>query len=321
MLNWRLFRQTQDVFGLDVGFETLKVVELRNGVTPSLFGASDFPLPERILEKDGFKNKEVAARIIKEACQKGSPNKITATKIVSALPETFVFSKTIQIPKMTPEEYAEAVPTEVAEFLPIPLDDVYLDYQQLVVHPDESIVDLMVVATPKRLVNEFVEVAKLAGYELIALETKPIAVGRALIAANKNQGQMIVEVGTEISRISIWDGNKIRLSTTVGVGKNQIIPAVTTIQANNPLREEFLLPLIEEITATNRYHQNRDYQAKPIEQILLCGSGAVVKEIATFIEEKTKIKTIIPALRLQGKNQLGPEFTTAYGLALRNELE
>mgnify|MGYP001560531384 FL=1 len=316
-------------FGLDIGFETLKLVQLNRGRNIALRGAVDFPITARLLEKDRFRDKQVTADMIKKACAAAKPHQITAKKIISALPETFVFSKTIQMPKMSDKEYQTAVPSEATKYLPIPIDEVYIDYQKLIVHPDEPLIDLLLVAAPKRLVDDYVEVAKMAGCELAALETKPLAVGRALIPARNNRGILILEIGTEVSRISIWDSGKIRLATTVGVGKNQIANAVgiSPNQGLNdgsfeePIRKSGVLkPIIDEITVTIRYHQNRDYHPKPIEEIMLCGSGSKFLGIDKFIQSETKIKTNIISPHLSGDSKLDTSFTTAYGLALRKEI-
>lgn len=268
------------------------------------------------MEKDRFKNKAATAQMIAKACAQAKPNRIGAKMIVSTLPETFVFTKTIQVPKNDKGNYNEVIAQEAAQYLPLPLNSLYLDYQPLIVHPNQSTIDLLVVATPKNLVDDYVEVARLAGLELLALETKPLAVGRALIPSNNTGGTMIVEIGTEVTRLSIWDGNKIRLSTTVGIGKNQL-----TKVGQKEVDTSMILPIVEEIIGTIKYHQNRELGAKTIEKILLCGSGATFSGIDKLLAEQTKLKTAIATPLLASKEQLGTEFVTAYGLALRQENE
>lgn len=321
------FSKKSAVFGLDIGYETLKLVQLqRSGRGVSLVGFIEVPLTERILEKDHFKNKAQTATLIKEACKKAKPHSINARNIVSALPETFVFSKTIQMPKMKEEEYKNAVPIEAAQYLPIPVENVYIDYQVLIVHPDEPLVDVLFVATPKKLVDDYVEMTKMAGLELLALETKPIAVGRAVNLALQLNGSVIVEIGTELSRISIWDNNSIRLITSINIGKNQIFEA---LGPNKPLQvtseniEAYsqVTGIVNEVINAIKYHQNRDYKPKPLGKILLCGSGANIEGISAIFEQEIKIKCekIVP--KLLGNVVLGSEFITSFGLALRNEME
>lgn len=322
------------IFGLDIGYETLKLVELKKkkgGIF--LVGSVEVPLTERILEKDSFKNKANTATLIKNACRKALPSPIKARKIVSALPETFVFSKTIQMPKMTDSEYAKAIPIEAAQYIPIPIEEVYIDHQILIVHPEEALVDVLIVATPRKLVDDYVEMTKMAGFELVALETKPLAVGRAISASAQLDGSIIVEIGTEISRISIWDDNNIRLNTTVTAGKNQILENLQSlghdikgekVSINENIFSEMsqtLSTISDEIINAIKYHQNRDYKPKPISKIFLCGSGAKISGIEKFIARETKIKTEITKPNLIGNAKLGTEYTTAFGLALRNDHE
>lgn len=319
------------VFGLDIGFETIRLCQIKkHGKSVSIVGVADIPITERILDKDRIKNKAATANSIREACRKAKPHSITAKKIVSTLPETFVFSKTIRLPKMSVEELKTSVPNEAAQYLPIPLSDVYVDFQILITHPDEPLIDILIAAAPKRLVDDYVEMAKMADMELVALETKPIAVGRALIPEKSKDGIAIVHIGTELSRISIWDRGKIGLVTTAPIGKNQIleyfisnnpsIKNINEIDLNKPIEDSAANPLTQIVDAVSeaiRYHQNRGYQPSKISQIDICGSAAMIKNIDSYIQKSTKIKAVIsqPAYRLGEK--ISPDLTTAFGLALR----
>ena len=325
------FTNSNSVFGLDIGFETIKICQIKkHGKSVALVGIADIPITERILEKDRIKNKAATANAIKEACRKAKPHPITAKKIVSALPETFVFSKTIRLPKMSAEELKTSVPNEAAQYLPIPISEVYVDYQVLVTHPDEPLIDILIAAAPKRLVDDYVEMAKMAEMELTALETKPIAVGRALISEKSKIGIAIVHVGTELTRISIWDKGKICLVTTTPIGKNQILEY---FQSVNPTLNNInsvdldetkdgsdaipLTQITEAILEAIRYHQNRGYQPSKIEQIEICGSAALAKNLDSYIEKNTKIKSRIAQPVYSIKEKISPDLTTAFGLALR----
>lgn len=232
---------------------------------------------------------------------------------------------------MSKKELDEAVPVEAADYLPIPINETYLDYQILITHPDEPLLDILVVATPKRLVDDYIELANLAGFELAALETKPLAIGRAIISKTEKDGNLIIEIGTEFSRISVWDGNSIRLTSMMGIGKNQILDSMG-IDMNDKNHEKPIidskteketLQLISQISdeALNsiRYHQNRDYKPKDIKHLMICGAGANISGIDKQIEKDIKIKTDIICPVFTNGDKLGTEFTTAFGLAMRND--
>lgn len=332
MMNFSI-KNFNSVLGLDIGYQTLKLVQIKqNKHGASLIGAIEIPLEEKILDRDKFRNKADTANMIKEAMKAAKPNAITARRIVSALPETFVFSKTVKMPKMTHSEYLAAIPNEISDFLPIPISDVYFDYQILVAHPDEPLNDILVVATPKRLVDDYVEMAQLANLELVALETKPLAVGRAIIGDKDKEGSLVIHIGTEYSRIAIWDDGNLKLSTTVNTGQNQLLESLgqTGKTDKKELRlsaadeKDISIPLnniIEETVNAIKYHLNRGYKPKPISHIMLCGSGILINGLDRLIEKEVKIKTTIEKIKLTNKEELPPQYIAAYGLALRKEEE
>ena len=322
-----LFGAKGGVFGLDIGYETLKLCEVRKHRNQiKVVGLSEVPITERILERDRIKNKAATANLIKEARLKAKPGQIKAKRIVSTLPETFVFQKTIQVPKMPAKELSLAIPNEAAQYLPIPVEEVYIDYQILITHPDEALIDVLIAAAPKRLVDDYVEMAKMAGLELYALETKSIADGRALINEKKQkEASLVLHIGTEVSRISIWDKGKIRLVTTVAIGKNQLIAAsaepdpkkIDLSNDKNITLANEMDKIIDEIIESIRYHQNRGYKPSKIKEILVCGSGAL-NGVEKYINSKTQITCTVAAPAQNVKSKIDPIFMTAYGLALRD---
>lgn len=327
---FQFFGQQNRTFGLDIGFETLKLCQISSVSSKGiqLWGYIEFPITEPILDRDRIKNKAAAANMIKEACRKATPHPINATKIVTALPETFVFSKTIQVPKMAPAELASAVPNEAAQYLPIPISDVYIDFQILMTHPDEPLIDVLVAASPKKLVDDYVEMTKMANMELVALETKPIATGRAII---KDSGKSIavVHIGTELTRIAIWDRSNIQLVTTASMGKNQILENISAIdpsirdikdidyKKNHQFFSVAFDQIIEEVLDAIRYHQNRSYKPTPLSEIQICGSVANIKGIDEYFSKMINIKSTVTQPKILNQKYLDPQLIPALGLALR----
>lgn len=319
------------IFGLDIGYETLKLCELKNRRNKAkVIGLSELPITKKILEQDRVKDIEATANIIKEARRKAKPHPIKAEGIVTALPENFVFSKTIQVPKMTVRELAATIPNEAVQYLPIPLESVYMDFQILTAHPEENLMDVLIAATPKKLVDDYVEMAKIAGMKLLALETKPIAVGRAIIPEKSKEGVVVVHIGTELTRISVWDKGKIRLITTANIGKNKIVEDSSVMTGNIEKIEkmkiseeneieigEIIQPIIDEILESIRYYQNRGYKPSKITKILICGSGGLLGDIDKLISKKLKIKAEIAKSKIKTSIPIESNFITSFGLSLR----
>jgi len=115
--------------GIDLGGSSLKIVELKsadNRAQLVTYGYID-RIPNIIKEEDKEAQKEVAnylKHLLKES-------NATATRAVSALPSFSVFSSIISLPAMNNKDLISAVRWEAKKFVPIPLEEMILDWEIL----------------------------------------------------------------------------------------------------------------------------------------------------------------------------------------------
>jgi type IV pilus assembly protein PilM len=177
----KFYRITESIIGLDIGYDTLKIVQLNRQARPAklmAYNASSIP-PGAMTAKDKDHTQEIA-NIILKTMHEANFRRIRGKYVVSGLPESRVFTKIIDIPIMNEKEMEQAVPHEASRHIPLPLSDIYLDYQPLNLKTNQN-ESVLVVAAPKILVERYLKILKLSSLQLLALETKPIAAGRALL--------------------------------------------------------------------------------------------------------------------------------------------
>ena len=295
-------------FGLDIGYETLKVVQVkgRNQGT-RLLGASEMTIPAGMLNKGGVRDKKKLAEAIIQAVGQAKPHRISATIVSSALPESLVFTKSLDLPKMSPSDLNKNIPNQATEFFPIPPQDTYMDWQIVGQYPANNTMEVLVVAAPKVLVESLVETVKMAGLELMGLETKPSSLARALIAPSDNEATIILDIGAKISGLTCFDQQTIKLTSTVAVGGDEIKTDFETATK----------ALATEIMHLIKYYQNRIGQAQVFTKIVLAGGGANIKNIPETLTEETKIKTFVGTPWTNIKTY-DPRFATALGLAMKD---
>jgi len=292
-------------FGLDIGYRTMKLVQISGtGKRAVLRGAIEVPIAEGTLTKEGVKEKNKLAEQIIAAMSQAKPHAISAKIVSSALPESLVFTKEIDMPKMSLKELNKSIPYQATEFFPIPPDETYMDWQ--IVGQKDSNIEVLVVAAPKILVNALAEVVSLAGLELMGLETKPAALSRALINPQDKGSFLILDIGAKTSGLTCYDQQTIKLTSTVAIGGDNL---QTDFAGSIRLLSSEILHLI-------KYYQNRIGKAQIINKIVLAGGGTNVEKTIDLIENLTKIKTIIgqPQVDLKGYD---PRFATAIGLAVK----
>lgn len=295
------------IFGLDIGYQTLKVMQLtsdRPGARVS--GAAEIAIDPKTLTKEGIKDKNKVAEAIHRAMQNAKPHPITAKMVSSALPESLVFTKSIDLPKMSEEEINKNIPFQAGEFFPIPPSEMYMDWQIVGDLPGKNQVDVLVVAAPKVIVNSFAEVIKLAGLELSSLETKPVADVRALVLPSDPGPYLIIDIGAKTSSILCFDQQTIKMTSTVSAGGDDF---TTNFQPN-------IDNLASEVVHLVKYYQNRIGQATIFRKIILAGGGANVPHAAEALEKATRVKTEIgwPVIKTKTYN---PKFATVIGLAIK----
>ncbi len=295
------------IFGLDIGYQTLKVMQLK-GDKPGakILGVAEISIDPKTLTKEGIKEKNKVAEAIGRAMQIAKPHPISAKIVSSALPESLVFTKSIDLPKMSEEEINKNIPFQAGEFFPIPPSEMYMDWQIVGDLPDKKQVDVLVVAAPKIIVNSIAEVVKTAGLELSSLETKPVADVRALITPNDLGPYLVLDMEAKTSSLICFDQGTIKLTSTISAGGDDF---TTNFQPN-------INNLASEIIHLIKYYQNRIGQATIFKKIIMAGGGANVPRVVESIEKATRIKTII-GLPIISTKTYNPKFATVIGLAIK----
>jgi type IV pilus assembly protein PilM len=331
-------------FGLDIGYSSIKTVELKkNGKFFSLVGYNETAIPENSIKKNSITNKPEMIKAIRQAVSSTKPHKITLSSVCSAIPSSHVFTKILKLPQMKSEELDKAVYYEVADFFPIPVSEMNIDWHIMINSNSNKEIELLVIGTSKTLVNDYIEIFSKSGLSLTALETKPIANARAIFAEGKNEASVLVDIGSEATSISFLDNNTIVISTVVPVGSSALTRDlaktmdVTIEKAENAKKTnkfEFgkedlitknLAPIIQEIKDSIRYFEVRIERNGKINNIFLCGGGSQLHHLDKYIEKELKIPTTVAnpweRIRLRPSDASSPKdalkYTTAIGLAMR----
>lgn len=210
----------QKAFGLDISDLSFKVAKLeKKGGFLSLASFGNFPIRTGVIEKGEIKQKKSLVNIIKESIPKVWGKPIKEKDVVASLPEEKAFLQVIQMPIMEEEELAGAVKYEVENYIPLPIEDVYLDFQMVPpVYDGLDHLDVLIAALPKEIVDSYVEVLKEVGLRPLALEIESQAIARALV---KNQMSpiplLIIDLGATRASFIIFSGYSLRFTSSIPV--------------------------------------------------------------------------------------------------------
>src|SRR5919201_4227975 len=173
MFKLPFLRKAADVFGLDIGSSTVKVVQLSgSGKSYRLSAFGITSLAPDVITEGAIKDPPAVVDAIKDAVTKAGI-KTTDTAIAIAGRELII--KKVQIPEVPEKELRGAIQLEAEHHIPFSIDEVFLDYQ-VVGHHDRNL-DLILVAVKKSKVIEYVGVVEEAGLNPLIVDVDGFALG------------------------------------------------------------------------------------------------------------------------------------------------
>jgi len=334
--------------GIDISDSSIEVLRLNK--KREIIEHARITLTEGIIENGKIMDKEKLVYSLREVLKKaGAENVASSSKKVKAimsLPESKVFVRNFELPlDLTGEELTREIISEIGKIVPTGLDSVYWDY---VLVPTKKSHHILFVAAPKDLTDEYVEVADLAGLEVVVIDVEASSLGRSLLKPLfLKANSMVVDIGARTSDISIFgrDG-LLHLSVSVPVAGNQLTQAIMDKlgksreeaeelkrtfgfeeekdkhHISTVLRDSFE-EVLEKIKKVIKYYQNN--VSGKVEEIILAGGSSSLPWLDEYLEKslgvKVKIGNPIEKLKngqvLNSKEKQAVLFSNVIGLALR----
>lgn len=341
------------ITGLDIGFSTLKAVTLSHkDQPPKLISLGYVAAPSPGIISDSDLDLEAVANAIKNLV---SELNVPSKDVVVALPESKIFTRVIyDLPFLTDEELAQAIKFAAEEFVPMPIQDVNLNYQVIFRSPTpgpKSRTVVFVVATPKVLVEKYLRVISLAHLNPVAIETELIAAARALVSFNAfSPTTLIIQLGAITTDFAIVSQGLILLTRSIATGGVALTRAISqSLNFELPQAEEYkkIYGLVEDqlegklyqiirpvidvvISEAKRVTQAYESQnpSMPVKRIVLTGGGAqlpglvvhVANNLGLEVQEADPWLSIAKDPSIKAKISVGGAlYSVATGLALRGE--
>ena len=151
--------------------------------------------------------------------------------VVASLPEEKSFLQVIQLPKMPEEQLKSSIRFEAENYIPLPIEDVYIDFH--IIQPFRNHLDhfdILIAALPKTVVDPYVESIKKAGLIPLALEIESQAVSRALV---KNEispfSVLLIDLGATRTSFIVFSGYSLRFTSSISVSANDLTGSISKV--------------------------------------------------------------------------------------------
>jgi type IV pilus assembly protein PilM len=207
--------------GIDIGTASIKAVELvREGGRFKLlnYGIFELESQDKSLQANQKINKLPDQDIIWGIQEVIKQAGIKSKNVVASIPSFSTFATVITLPYLSEKELAKTIPFEAKKYIPIPLEEVVLDWSiTSIVNSAEANtgrmppnVEVFLAAVPRAEVERYRKIMLGAGLNLTALELENSALIRSLIG-NDLSPIAVVNIGGRSTSILVVEAGYERV--------------------------------------------------------------------------------------------------------------
>lgn len=336
----------ETLIGLDIGSHSIKLIELgKQGNSFVLLSAGTCPTPQKVLGATQQSDIESLAGAIRKLAKDVG---VKSRSVNVALPESQVFTRVIEVPQLSRQELASSIKWEAEQYIPLPLDQVTMDFTVLRDAKDtgNNLMQVLLVAAPKVLLDRYVTFIELSGLGVVGIETEIISASRAVApVAHGVKTTLLVSLGAQTTDLSILRDGIIAFTRSISAGGEALSRALVEglgfrqnqaeefkktygldrshlegkiVEAVRPIMDT----IIGEIKRALAFYQER-YRGDRIELVILSGGTARLPGMTAYMAEHIGIEAqianpwigITKDPRFAVLDNEGAIFTVAVGLA------
>lgn len=310
------FYHDEPLFGLDIGHASLKVLQMEatSGKAGNVTGYGLSNFDAGAIQNGVITDPAAIAKAMHELFEKNLIGKVTSQRVACSLPTAHTFSRPMTIPSTNHKEIIEAINLEAEQYIPIPLDNLYVDYE--VISQDQQNTEVLMVAASKNIVDSYYKVLDMLNLQPVAFEPSINAASRLLQMQGvlKSEPTIIMDIGSVTTDIAVFD-KSLLVASTVNSGSDNITQLISqglhlTPKQANDVKNEFgiafsdrqqriidatkpmLDNLVHELQKSVRYYSERAAKSgSKITQLEIVGGGSVMPGLTQYLAKEIRLVT------------------------------
>lgn len=347
-MRFNIFEKKFQYIGLHLNEHALKALqfETKRGRT-NVRAFANAPLPKGLMLSDAFTDHAKLAEFIKTSIASPQHSSFTTSRVVISIPESKSFIRVIEMPLMEEDQVENAIMFEAEAYIPMPMDQVYFDWQ--ILGRKSSTMEVLLIASPREYVDAYMHIIEDAGLKLAGIEVEAQSVARALVPTAVNEPILIVDMDAFKTALIMVENGVLQFTTSIPLAGNMFTDKLAQALSLAPDKSEklkrtvgfantveypnlktLMMPVVEDLAAeiknVIKYHY--DHSESHIGHLLLTGGGAKLQHLGaalpTMLETYAPIQvTVANPLEHIANLEHSPlsayealSFTTAIGLAM-----
>ena len=344
------------LLGLDIGSNSAKMCLLRDVQNAYAIEVADRELlPADAIVDGSILNRSGVVSALRRMLMR---NKIKQKQCAIAISGYSVIVKRLRLANMTDEELADNISWEVQQHIPYEYSEVVYDTVVLSRNPAQNAMEILLVASKRDVVNDYIAVAREAGLDVRVVDVVSFALHNMVetIYGETKTSKCIgvVNIGASVTSISMMTGGVTQFTRDITIGGNQITEEIqkklsvtreeaeafktgeTMGSAIIPQEVNEIIAQVSELIANEiRRSLAFFYEASgrdAVDELSLCGgvlkNETTLRTIEKNLQEHVRLADPYGTLRFNEKiythdtlQSLSLESAVAFGLALRRNVE
>jgi type IV pilus assembly protein PilM len=328
-----VFKRKDHLVGLDIGSRTIKaceILETKKGRSLEKFGMVD--IESGLIEDGSIKDPEVVAGSIRQLYQ---THHIREHNVAISIGGYSVIVKKINVQAMSEDQLHDTIPFEAEQYIPFDISDVNLDFQILGENEhNPNQMSVLLVAAKKEMVNDYVNLAQLAGLNPCIIDVDAFAL-QNIFEINydtKDENVALIDIGASKTSLNILKGTTSVFMRDVSLGCGQINQKIASIadctieeaeklklgDQSDKISQEDLSDIVSSVVADWCTEIRRaldffysTYPDEQIKKIVLSGGGGSIKEFRQLlaVETSAEVQSINPFEKINvDENRFDPAY-------------
>lgn len=288
-------------FGIDISEHSIEIVSLGGSPgCPRLLAMGRKVLDPGISIEESISGKNKLKQGLKELLRNLKFGKLNSKKVSSAVPESKSYIRIFNLPPdLAEKETLEYIKSQARENFPHSLDDLYFDFQ---IQRGK----VLLAASPKRIVDDYLEIFQDCGLEPLALEIESLSLGRALVLEGEKGNILIADLGARITNFSLFSEGGLKFSFslpragdnfTQALSEKQGLPLALAEEVKKEsgldsqrqegrtflVLQKELQPIVREAQKVLAYFQEKTGEA--VKKIILAGGSSVLPGLSEYLAD------------------------------------
>jgi type IV pilus assembly protein PilM len=218
--------------GLDIGSTAVRAAEVALGARPSVVRAAQVPLPAGAVENGEVRDPLAVAEALRTLWD-AKHGAFKSRQVYLGIGNQRVVVREIALPYLPEKELRQSLGFQVQEFIPMSVDEAYLDYDPVEEfdQDDRRMLRMLLVAAQRTMVDQVIAAIRDAKLEPMGLDLTPFALVRAIgtdvgMDLEEPGEEAIVDVGAHVTNIVVHGRGTTRFVRILPSGGRDITLAV-----------------------------------------------------------------------------------------------